>query len=66
MTQPRILFPLGGLLVLSLVLSNVFHSSDLGAQGAIADVSFFGFLLLALCFLVIGLVTLLRRGQRER
>ncbi len=66
MAQPRILIPLGGLLVIFLVLSNVFHSSDPGAQGAIADVSFFSFLLLALYLLVIGLMALLRRGQRSR
>ena len=66
MNRPRILIPLGGLLVIFLVLSNIFHSSDPGARGTIADVSFFGFLLLALCFMAIGLMALLRRGQRER
>ena len=66
MNRPRILISLAGLLVIFLVLSNVFHSSDPGARGAIADVSFFGFLLLALYFVTIGLTALLRRGQRER
>ena len=66
MNRPRILIPLGGLLVIFLVLSNVFHSSDPGARGTIADVSFFGFLLLTLCFMAIGLMALRRRGQRER
>ena len=66
MNQPRILIPLGGLLVIFLVLSNVFYSSDPGARGTIADISFFGFLLLTLCFLGIGLMALLRRGQRQR
>ena len=66
MTQSRILIPLGGLLVLFFVLSNIFHSSDPGAQGLIADVSFFSFLLLVLCFLLIGLMALVRRGQRGR
>jgi len=66
MTRPQILIPLGGLLVIFLVLSNVFHSSEPGARGTIADISFFGFLLLALCFLAIGLQALLRRAQRGR
>ncbi len=66
MTQSRILIPLGGLLVLFFVLSNVFHSSDPGTQGLIADVSFFSFLLLVLCFLLIGLMALVRRVQRGR
>ncbi len=66
MTRPQILIPLGGLLVIFLVLSNVFHSSDPGAQGTIADVSFFGFLLLTLYLLVIGVMALLRRRERER
>ncbi len=66
MTRPQILIPLGGLLLIFFVLSNVFHSSDPGAQGTIADVSFFGFLLLALFFLAIGLQSLLRRTQRGR
>ncbi len=66
MNRPRILIPLGGLLVIFLVLSNVFHSSDPGAQGTIADISFFGFVLLTMYFLVIGLMALLRRGQGNR
>ena len=66
MNRRRILIPLAGLLVIFLVLSNVFHSSDPGARGTIADISFFGFLLLTLCFLGIGLMALLRLGQHER
>ena len=66
MNRPRILIALGGLLVIFLVLSNVFHSSDPGARGTIADISFFGFLLLTLCFVAISLRALLRRGQRQR
>ncbi len=66
MNQPRILIPLVGLLLTFLVLSIVFQSGDPGARGIIADVSFFGFLLLTLCLLVIGVMALLRRRQRER
>lgn len=66
MNQPRILIPLVGLLLTFLVLSIVFQSSDPGARGIIADVSFFGFLLLTLCLLVVGVMALLRRRQRER
>jgi len=66
MNRPRILIPLGGLLVILLVLSNVFHGSNPGARGTIADISFVGFVLLTLYFLAIGLTALLRRGQGER
>ena len=66
MPRSRILIPLGGLMVIFLVLSIVFQSSDPGARGTIADISFFGFILVALCCLVIGLMALMRRRQGNR
>ncbi len=63
MTLSRTLIPLGGLLVTFFILSSVFHSSDPGSRGIIADISFFGFMLLLLYFLVIGIILLLRRGR---
>ncbi len=64
MTSRRLMVPLGGLLVVFFVLANVFHSSDPGARGTIADISFFGFLVLTLYFIVVGAVTLKRRLRR--
>ncbi len=64
MTSRNLMIPLAVLLVVCLVLSNVFHSSDPGARGTIADISFFGFLLLALYFIVAGALTLIRRMRR--
>ncbi len=66
MAQHRILILLGGFLLIFLALSTIFQSSDPGAQGIIADVSFFSFLVLAVCLLIIGLVALVRRVQRGR
>ena len=64
MTSRRLIIPLGVLLVVCLVLANVFHSSDPGARGTIADISFGGFLLLTLYFIVVGALALMRRLRR--
>ena len=66
MTSHRMLLPLAVLLVVCFVLANVFHGSDPGARGVVADISFFGFLLLTLYFLVAGALTLVRRMRRIR
>ncbi len=62
----RVLQPLAALLVVCFTLANVFHSSDPGARGVVADISFFGFLLSALYFAVVGALTLVRRRRRLR
>ncbi len=64
MTSRNLMIPLAVLLVVFLVLSNIFNSSDPGARGIIADISFFGFLLLALYFIVAGALMLMRRMRR--
>ncbi len=63
-TSRRLLLPLAVLLVACFILANVFHSSDPGARGVVADISFFGFLLLALSFIVVGGVALVGRVRR--
>ena len=66
MTSRRVLLPLAALPVVCFTLANVFHSSDPGARGFVTDISFFGFLLSALYFAVVGALTLVRRRRRLR
>ncbi len=44
-----------------LVLSMVFHSSDPGARGVVADVAFFTWLLASVTLIVLGTAALVRR-----
>ncbi len=64
MTSRRLMLPLGILLAVCFVLANVFHSSDPGARGIVADISFVGFVLLTLYFVVAGALALVWRMRR--
>lgn len=63
MNRPTLAFALSAIWAVGLTLSIVFHSSDPGARGVIADVSFFAWLLASVALLVLGAAALVRRMQ---
>lgn len=61
MDRTKLALALALVWTLGLALSIVFHSSDPGARGAIADVAFFAWLLSSVALLVLGAAALVRR-----
>ena len=63
MNRTTLAFALAAIWAVGLTLSIVFHSSDPGARGVVADISFFAWLITSVALLVLGAAALVRRMQ---
>jgi hypothetical protein len=66
MIKRRTLIPLGVLLAVCFVVSGILKDEDSGALGVVSYAAWFGFLGLALFFVVVAVLTIARNRRRLR